>query len=328
LNDGKGRVMVGQIGPQTGNPTKFTTMGDITEAYGKQVEYLVKKMIQGLDVLAKVHAEFKPTVFASSLTDDCLARGKDLTQGGAVYNFTGPQGVGLATVADSLAAIDQLVFKERRISMDNLVKALNKNFAGNEPLRQTLVNYAPKYGADNDLADSYARQVGEIFCKEVEKYQNPRGGWYSPGLYSVTTHVIFGMLTGALPNGRKATKPLSCGVTPEPGTATFGPTALLRSAAKLNYDLVSNGAVLSLKFNPSTFHGDSGINNLKSLIKSYFKLGGMHMQSNFVSREDLIAAQKHPEEHRDLVVRVAGYSALFTDLDRIVQDEIIARTEF
>lgn len=328
LNDGKGRVMVGQIGPQTGNPATFTSMEDVMQTYRTQVKHLVKRMIEGLDILARVHAEAKPTVFASSLTDDCLARGKDLTQGGAVYNSTGPQGVGLATVADSLAAIDQLTFKEKRVSMDELVKALNRNFVGFEPVRQTLVNYAPKYGADNDLADRYARQVGEIYCREVEKYETPRGGQYSPGLYSVTMHITFGILTGALPNGRKATKPLSCGVTPEPGTATFGPTALLKSAAKLNYGLVSNGAVLVLKFNPSTFRGDNGLENLKSLVKSYFKLGGMHMQSNFVSREDLIAAQKHPEEHRDLVVRVAGYSALFTDLDRLVQDEIIARTEF
>lgn len=328
LNDGKGRVMVGQIGPQTGNPATFKSMEEVMQAYRKQVQHLVERMIEGLDVLARVHAEMKPTVFASSLTDDCLARGKDLTHGGAVYNFTGPQGVGLATVADSLAAIDELVFKERKVSMGDLVQALNKNFVGYEPVRQTLVNYAPKYGTDNDLADDYARQVGEIYCREVENYRNPRGGWYSPGLYSVTMHITFGILTGALPNGRKATKSLSCGVTPEPGTATFGPTALLKSAAKLNYGLVSNGAVLTLKLNPSTFRGESGIDNLKSLIKSHFRLGGMHIQCNFVSREDLIAAQKHPEEHRDLVVRVAGYSALFTDLDRLVQDEIIARTEF
>ena len=227
-----------------------------------------------------------------------------------------------------MAAIDQLVFKEKKATPEDVSKALAKNFAGFEPLRQTLINSAPKYGVDNDFADSYARRVGEIFCKEVEKYRNPRNGWYQPGLYSVTMHVTFGMLTGALPNGRKASKPLSCGVTPEPGTATFGPTALLRSAAKLNYELISNGAVLGLKFNPNTFKGDEGLQNLKSLIKSFFKLGGMHLQSNFVSRETLVEAQKHPEEYRDLVVRVAGYSALFTDLDKLVQDEIIARMEF
>ena len=328
MNDGKARLMSGQIGPQTGPLTSFTSMDEVTAAFTKQVEYLVKRMIEGLDVLARVHAEVKPTPFASSLTDDCLKQGKDLTSGGAVYNFTGPQGVGLASVADSLAAIDQLVFKEKKATPEDVSKALAKNFAGFEPLRQTLINSAPKYGVDNDFADSYARRVGEIFCKEVEKYRNPRNGWYQPGLYSVTMHVTFGMLTGALPNGRKASKPLSCGVTPEPGTATFGPTALLRSAAKLNYELISNGAVLGLKFNPNTFKGDEGLQNLKSLIKSFFKLGGMHLQSNFVSRETLVEAQKHPEEYRDLVVRVAGYSALFTDLDKLVQDEIIARMEF
>jgi formate C-acetyltransferase len=328
LNDGRARMMAGQIGPKTGNPATFNSMEEVLSAYRLQVEYLVNRMIEGLDVLAKVHAEVKPTPFASSLTDDCLSKGKDLTGGGAIYNFTGPQGVGLATVADSLTAIDQLVFRERKVTMEELVKALAKNFAGYEQLRQTMVNYAPKYGVDNDLADGYARKVGEIFCKEVEKYRNPRGGWYQPGLYSVTMHITFGMLTGALPNGRKASKPLSVGVTPEPGTATFGPTALLRSASKLNYELVSNGAVLVLKFSPSTFSGEDGLNNLTSLIKSYFKLGGMHLQSNFVNRETLLAAQKQPDEYRDLVVRVAGYSALFTDLDKLVQDEIIARTEF
>ncbi len=328
LNEGRARMMAGQIGPQTGNPIAFTSMDDVLQAYERQLRYLVKRMIDGLDILARVHAEMKPMPFASSLTADCLAKGKDLTQGGAIYNFTGPQGVGLATVADSLCAIDQLVFREKKVTMDELVKALARNFAGHEQLRQMLVNYGPKYGVDNDLADSYARRIGEIYCKEVEKYRNPRGGWYQPGLYSVTTHLLFGMLMGALPNGRKASKTLSCGVTPEPGTATFGPTALLRSAAKLNYELVSNGAVLTLKFNPSTFGGEDGLDNLGSLIKSYFKLGGMHMQSNFVNSETLLEAQKHPEEYRDLVIRVAGYSALFTDLDKLVQDEIIARTEF
>lgn len=328
LNDGKARLMAGQIGPKTGSSTSFASMDDVTGAFAKQVQYLVKRMIEGLDVLARVHAEMKPTPFASCLTDDCLKQGRDLTVGGAVYNFTGPQGVGLATVADSLAAIDQLVFKEKKVTMEELTKALAKNFAGFEPLRQLLVNSAPKYGADNDFVDSYARRVGEIFCREVEQYRNPRNGSYQPGLYSVTMHITFGMLTGALPNGRKASKPLSCGVTPEPGTAIFGPTALLRSAAKLNYELVSNGAVLGLKFNPGTFRGNEGLQNLKSLIKSFFKLGGMHLQSNFVNRETLVEAQRHPEEYRDLVVRVAGYSALFTDLDRLVQDEIIARTEF
>jgi formate C-acetyltransferase len=328
LNDGKARMMSGQIGPQTGPLTSFTSIDDVVTAFVKQVQYLVKRMTEGLDVLARVHAEMKPTPFASSLTDDCLKHGKDLTKGGAVYNFTGPQGVGLATVADSLAAIDQLVFKEGKVKLEELSKALAKNFAGYEPLRQMLINTAPKYGIDNDFADGYARKVGEIFCREVEKYRTPRNGWYQPGLYSVTIHVTFGMLTGALPNGRKASKPLSCGVTPEPGTATFGPTALLRSAAKLNYELISNGAVLGLKFNPSTFQSEEGLENLKSLLKSYFKLGGMHLQSNFVSRETLLDAQKHPQEFRDLVVRVAGYSALFTDLDRLVQDEIISRLEF
>jgi pyruvate formate-lyase/glycerol dehydratase family glycyl radical enzyme len=328
LNEGRARMLAGQIGPQTGNPIAFTSMDDVLQAYERQLGYLVKRMIDGLDVLARVHAEMKPVPFASSLTDDCLKEGKDLTQGGAIYNFTGPQGVGLATVADSLCAIDQLVFREKKVTMDELAKALAKNFAGQEQLRQMLVNYAPKYGVDNDLADSYARRVGEIYCREVEKYRNPRGGWYQPGLYSVTSHLLFGMLMGALPNGRKASKTLSCGVTPEPGTASFGPTALLRSAAKLNYELVSNGAVLTLKFNPSAFEGEEGLDNLGSLIKSYLRLGGMHIQSNFVSRETLLEAQKHPEEYRDLVVRVAGYSALFTDLDKLVQDEIIARTEF
>ncbi|WXG44601.1 MAG: formate C-acetyltransferase/glycerol dehydratase family glycyl radical enzyme [Promethearchaeati archaeon SRVP18_Atabeyarchaeia-1] len=328
LNDGKARLMSGQIGPQTGSPASFTSMEGVLNAFAQQVQYLIRKMVEGLDVLARIHAEVKPTPLASSLTDNCLASGKDLTRGGAVYNFTGPQGVGLATVADSLAAIDQLVFRDKKATMDEISKALSKNFAGYEPLRQMLINSAPKYGTDNDLADTYARQVGEIFCKEIEKYQNPRNGRYQPGLYSVTMHLTFGMLTGALPNGRKASKPLSCGVTPEPGTASFGPTALLRSAAKLNYELVSNGAVLGLKFSPSTFRGDEGLRNLGSLVESFFRLGGMHIQANFVGRETLLAAQKCPDEYRDLVVRVAGYSALFTDLDRLVQDEIIARTEF
>jgi len=347
LNDGRGRVFTERIGVSTGDPRAFRAIDDVVDAYRQQVEHLVGLMVAALDVLGVVHREHKPTPFLSSFTDDCLAKGLDVTAGGARYNFTGVQGVGAATVGDSLAAIQRLIFEEKRLNWDELLAALDADFEGCEPMRQLLLNHAPKYGNDDEAADHFARLAAEVYCQTVERHPNPRGGWYSPGLYSVTTHVALGLTVGATPDGRRASEPLSQGGSPAQGRDRQGPTAALRSAARLNYGLVSNGAVLNQRLHPMSLPplsspplggtkgraispplgGTKGGAVLAGLLRGFFDLGGMHLQWNIVDRDTLRAAQAHPEQYRDLVVRVSGYSALFTDLDPIVQDEIISRTE-
>jgi pyruvate formate-lyase/glycerol dehydratase family glycyl radical enzyme len=327
LNNGRGRLFSEQLGPPTGDPRSFTRIEDVVEAFRAQVEYMVGQVVEGLEGLAQAHAEQRPVPLASSLTDDCLARGLDLTAGGARYNFTGVQGVGVAIVGDSLAAIDRLVFDEKRITMEELLAALDTDFEGREPLRQMLLNKAPKYGNDDDHADRFARLVAEICCRAVEKHRNSRGGWYSPGLYSVTTHITFGLMVGATPDGRHAGETLSQGISPAHGRDRRGPTAGLRSAAKLDHTLVSNGLALIQMLSLGASAREHATDVLGGLLEAYFGLGGQELQWNLVDRATLVAAQQDPEAYRGLVVRVAGYSALFTDLNRIVQDELIARME-
>jgi len=327
LNQGRSKVTQKQMGPKTKDPREFGSIKDVIGAYREQVEYLVEKMVEGTNVLGHVHAEHKPTPFTSSFTEDCLREGRDLTWGGARYNFTGFQGVGMATVGDSLAAIDKLVFREKRIAMAELLDALEKDFEGCEPLREMLIDRAPKYGNDDDEADRFACEAAEIFCRAVERHHNYRGGEYQPGLYSVTSHVVFGAVVGALPNGRRAGEPLSPSVSPAQGMNTSGPTATLKSAAKINYELVTNGAALNLKFTPTSFKGEKGLEVFRWLLRTFFDLGGMHLHCNIVDRQTLLAAKENPDEYQDLVVRVAGYSARFVDLLPAIQDEIISRTE-
>lgn len=329
LNDGRGRLFTDQLGLPTGDPRQFTCIEDVIEAYRRQVAYLVGLMVQALDVLAEVHADLKPKPFISATTGDCLERGLDLTWGGARYDFTGVQGVGAATVGDSLAALDALVFHENggRTTIDELLAALNADFEGYEPLRQMLVNRAPKYGNDDEPADRFTRLAAETFCQEVEKHPNPRGGRYQPGLYSVTTHVALGLAVGATPDGRHAGAPLSQGISPVQGRDRRGPTAAMKSAVRLNHTLVSNGSALNQKLNPAFLHGGKGPETLAGLLRGYVRLGGMQLQWDLVDNEMLRAAQEHPEEYRDLIVRVSGYSAFFTALERVVQDDIIMRME-
>jgi formate C-acetyltransferase len=328
LNDGYAHIFHENLGLRTGDPRRFASMREVLEAYTRQTRHLVGLMAKGLHGLARANAELKPTPFTSAITERCLETGKDVTEGGAVYNFTGVQGVGLASVTDSLAAIDQLLYRDQRVTWDALLKACSNDFRDSEPLRQTMLNRAPKYGNDEELADKYAAFVTQLYSDEVSRYATYRGGTLIPGLYSVATHIAFGVMVGALPSGRRAGTPLSCGVTPAPGAARKGPTAALRSVAKLNHRLVANGSALNLRLSPTHLKGEQGAQLLSSLITAFFGLGGMHIQFNLVDSPTLRRAQTHPEEYRDLVVRVAGYSALFTDLDRLVQDELIARTEF
>jgi len=329
LNDGRGRLFTDQLGLLTGDPRRFTCIEKVVEAYRQQVAYMVKLMVQALDVLAEVHAELKPKPFISATTGDCLQRGLDLTWGGARYDFTGVQGVGAATVGDSLAALDALVFDENggNITMEELLTALDADFEGYESLRQLLVNQAPKYGNDDEATDRFTRLAAEIYCREVERHSNPRGGYYQPGLYSVTTHVALGLAVGATPDGRHAGAPLSQGISPVQGRDRKGPTAAMKSVARLNHTLVSNGSAFNQKLNPAFLRGGKGPGTLASLLRGYVQLGGMQLQWDLVDNEMLRAAQEHPEEYRDLIVRVSGYSAFFTDLERVVQDDIIMRIE-
>ena len=317
-----------RIGVETKDPREFETMEDLMKSFSDQVKFLASKFIEGINSIDRINAEQRPLPFISSLTEGCLKSGKDVTQGGAIYNSSGIQVVGVATVADSLAAIDRLVFKEKRISMEALLDALASDFEGKESLRQLLRTKAPKYGNDDDEADKYARRCVEIWYEAIRGYRNYRGGEFWAGLYSATTHVPFGLQIGALPNGRKAGEPLSVGISASQGMANSGPTAVLRSASKIDYKLTPNGVALNLEFSPGYFKGKEGTKNFAALLKGFFALGGMHMQCNFVGKEILIAAKKNPEKYKHLMVRVAGFSAAFVDLDPAVQDEIISRTEF
>jgi len=325
LSNGESLMLGQKIGPETGNPLEFKSIDDVIEAFRKQLAYFVRLMAVGSNCFETANMVVKPTPFLSLCVEDCFKAGKDITTGSARYNFTGVQGVGMADVADSLAALDQLVFKEKKISMGDLLEALRKNFEGSEELRQLLVNRSPKYGDDEELPDKYAQLVTKIYSEEVEKHQNIRNGWFIPGMYSVTAHVPFGYVTGALPSGRMAGEPISNGASPAIGSGKKGLTAAIKSAAKVDYTLIPNGMAFTLTLDPNIVSGEEGTDILASLIKTYAELGGMQIHFNVVDSETLREAQKCPEAYRNLIVRVAGYSAYFVDLAEDVQDEIIKR---
>jgi formate C-acetyltransferase len=327
LNDGVCRLSGKQIGPKTGDPREFKNLDDILSAFKTQVAAYVREMVTALQFIEKTHAQHYPLPYFSLIVDDCLAEGMDITEGGARYNYTGPQAVGLSDVADSLAAIGKFVFDENSISMDQLMKALDDNFEGSEELRQILSNKAPKYGNDDDYVDELAAEVVKIYCDEVQQYKNTRGGVYRPGVYSVSANVPLGLHVGATPNGRLSRTALGDGVGPVQACDLMGPTAVTRSVAKLNHEHVTNGTLLNQKFSRDLMNTDEGRQGLGDLIRSYFDLGGWHIQFNVVDSEMLREAQVKPKDHKDLIIRVAGYSAFFVELDSKVQDDIINRTE-
>lgn len=326
LTDGKCLLTGKQMGIHTGNAQAYTSIEDVLNAYQKQVSHFVKLLVQCLNTVDIYQNELAPLPFSSCLFDDCVERGMDLNAGGAKYNFTSPQGVGTSNVGDSLAAIKKLVFEDKTISMNDLLDAINHNFEGYETLRQTLLNHAPKYGNDDDYVDLLAKRASSIYCCEVEKYRNPRGGQFQPGLYPVTANVPMGKVVGASADGRKAGEPLADGVSPVQGRDIMGPTATMKSVAKLEHIRASNGTLLNLKLTPAVVSGEVGLGKFVKLLRGYIGLGGWHVQFNIIEPETLINAQKNPEEYRGLVVRVAGYSAFFVELDKSIQDDIIART--
>jgi len=325
LNNGVDMVLSEKMGVETGDPGEFRSVEDVVEAFRAQLSHLVKAMVIGSNAYERANQVVKPTPLLSLCIEGPFEAGRDITLGSAKYNFTGVQAVGLADVADSLAAIEWTVFRERVVTMDELVEALKANFEGREELRQMLLNKAPKYGNDDDLADRYARLVAQVYSEEVEKYENVRGGSFIAGMYSMTTHIGFGWLTAALPSGRRASEPLSNGASPQSYSMTRDLTAAIRSVSKVDFTGYPNGAALTLTIDPKLFAGPDGLATFASLLRSIIELGAMHVHFNVVDADVLLEAQKNPEKYRHLVVRVAGYSAYFVDLPKEVQDEIIRR---
>ena len=325
-HDGRDPRTGRQLGPHTGDPARFASYEELFGAFETQLAYFIDVKVRGNSVIERLYAAYLPVPFLSLLTDDCIASGRDYHDGGARYNTSYIQGVGLGTISDSLAALKYHVFDRRTLGMDELLTALEHDFAGQERLRQLLLNRTPKYGNDDDYADGEMRAVFETYYRTVEGRPNTKGGQYHINLLPTTCHVYFGSVCGATPDGRREGAPLSEGISPVQGADRCGPTAALKSAAKMDH-VLTGGTLLNQKFTPSLLEGETGLARLTDLIRAYFRLDGHHIQFNVVDAATLRAAQAHPEEHRDLIVRVAGYSDYFCDLSTALQDEIIARSE-
>lgn len=364
-----------QIGPKTPDVEEMKSFDEFYQAYKTQMEYFIALLVNADNAIDQAHSERVPLPFLASMVDDCIKRGKTCEQGGAIYNFTGPQGFGIANVTDSLFAINQLVYKEKKISIGDFKKALLVNYgkgideivlgniaglvaskmkeSGREEDTQVIamtskaildtmldtkqkleydellrmIEEVPKYGNDNNEVDAFAREVAYTYTKPLLHYKNPRGGTFQAGLYPVSANVPLGAQTGATPDGRLSKMPVADGVSPTAGKDTNGPTAAANSVSSLDHGIASNGTLFNQKFHPSALSGENGLDNFIHLIQTYFDRKGSHMQFNVVSKETLLDAQKNPEQYKYLVVRVAGYSALFTSLSRSLQDDIIKRTE-
>ena len=364
-----------RIGPATGNVEEMTTFEQFYDAYKKQMDYAIQLLVNADNAIDMAHAERCPLPFLSSMVDDCMKVGKTVQEGGAVYNFTGPQGFGVANMADSLYSVKTLVYDEKKITMGELKEALATNYGkglgaedvaamtakianelkeagktigekevaailntvvaaseapevkANGERIQKLIEEVPKFGNDIPEVDAFARDVAYTYTEPLQNYKNPRGGSFQAGLYPVSANVPLGAQTGATPDGRLAYQPVADGVSPSAGKDVNGPTAAANSVSRLDHYIASNGTLFNQKFHPSALSGRNGLENFVGLIRSYFDQKGSHMQFNVVSRETLLDAQKHPEQYKHLVVRVAGYSALFTTLSKSLQDDIIRRTE-
>nr|WP_317348191.1 glycyl radical protein [uncultured Blautia sp.] len=363
------------VGVETGDVTQMETFEEFYDAYKKQMDYCISLLVNADNAIDVAHAERCPLPFLSCMVDDCMKKGLSVQEGGAVYNFTGPQGFGIANMADSLYAIRQLVYKDKKITMAELKEALAWNYGkgidaqtaadmtasvlkemerqgqtvdektaasvlemilGMQPDQQQKARYeeihhmideVPKFGNDIPEVDYFARDVAYTYTRPLQNYKNPRGGQFQAGLYPVSANVPLGGQTGATPDGRYAHTPVADGVSPSAGKDVKGPTAAANSVARLDHFIVSNGTLFNQKFHPSALAGREGLEKFVALIRSYFDQKGMHMQFNVVDKETLLDAQKNPEKYKHLVVRVAGYSALFTTLSRSLQDDIIRRTE-
>ncbi len=326
LNNGVDPLTGKEIGIRTGNAASFKTFNQLYEAFERQLGYFSDVKLEGNLVIERIWAEEMPVPFLSLLIDDCIANATDYNAGGARYNTSYVQGVGLGSITDNLSALSRLVFDEEALSMDELLKAMNANFEGYDNLRYRLIYDMPKWGNNNDYADKLAVRVFNSFYKAITGRKTFRGGVFRINMLPTTSHVYFGSKIGAMPDGRLAHEPLSEGISPVQGADRNGPTAVILSAAKID-QIKTGGTLLNQKFSPSFFTTDESLDKMVSLIRSYFKLDGHHIQFNVVSADTLRDAQKHPEKYQDLIVRVAGYSDYFNDLGEALQNEIIRRTE-
>jgi formate C-acetyltransferase len=326
LHNGVDPVTGKKIGIESGNPATFKQFSDVMEAFKKQLHHFANIKIKGNLIIEKLYAEQMPVPFLSLIIDDCIANAKDYNAGGARYNTSYVQGVGLGSITDSLTAIKYHVFDQKNLTMYEMLEAIKTNFVGYEELRHDLVYETPKYGNDDDYADAHAVEVFNIFYDAVDGLPTARGGVFRINMLPTTSHVYFGSKIKAMPDGRKAFEPLSEGISPFQGADKKGPTAVIKSASKIDH-IRTGGTLLNQKFSPSFFKDESGITKLTQLIRSYFKLGGHHIQFNVVNAETLREAQRQPEKYSDLIVRVAGYSDYFNDLGESLQEEIIRRTE-
>jgi formate C-acetyltransferase len=326
LHDGLDPRTGKQLGLRTGAPGSFASFDALFAAFRKQLHHFIEVKIRGNQVIEQMYATWMPAPFLSVITDDCIRKGKDYNAGGARYNNTYIQFVGIGSLTDCLAAVKQTVFDDKAMPLGDLVKALDANFAGHEILRQRLVNRTHKYGNDDDYADDLSVQAFESIFEEVDGRPNTKGGRYRVEMLPTTSHIYFGSVTGAMPDGRKAGLPLSEGISPVQGADRHGPTAVFKSAAKMDH-IKTGGALLNMKFTPDLLADEDRIVKLGHMVRAYFRMNGHHVQFNVVRAETLRKAQAEPEAYRDLIIRVAGYSDYFCDLARELQEEIISRTE-
>jgi len=326
LNDGVDPITGQKIGVSTGDPLGFETFDVLFEAFRTQLNHLIDVKIKGNNIIEQLFAELLPVPFLSLLIDDCIVKGRDYNAGGARYNTNYIQGVGLGTITDSLVAIKDQVYDRKQLSFGELLYALRNDFKGYEDLRQRLLNRVPKYGNDDDYADQVMRRVFEAYYSAIDGRPNIKGGKYHINMLPTTVHVYFGNIVGATPDGRKAYEPLSEGISPVQGSDRKGPTAVIKSASKLDHAR-TGGTLLNQKFAPDLLADEGGLDKLAHLIRAYFTLDGHHIQFNVVNADTLREAQRHPEKHQDLMVRVAGYSDYFVNLSTELQNEIIKRTE-
>lgn len=326
LNDGFDKRTGKQIGLKTGTATDYRTYEELFAAYKAQVQHFMRIKLTGNNIIERIFMKYMPVPFLSVLIEDCIRNGKDYMCGGARYNSSYVQGVGLGSITDMLTALRYHVYDKKTIAMETMEKALANDFKGFEELQYQLVYHTPKYGNDDDYADEQEVQVFDMYYDVLSGHKSPRGADYRVNMLPTTCHVYFGKVTGATPDGRNAWKVLSEGISLVQGADTNGPTAVIRSAAKIDH-IKTGGTLLNQKFTPSLLSTEEGCNNLVHLIRAYFRMDGHHIQFNVVDADTLREAQKHPEDYRDLIVRVAGYSDYFNDLGEDLQNEIICRTE-
>lgn len=329
LNGGRCLLTGKQLAPDYGSLTDYESYSDLEDVLRRYIDEFMEKMIKACEQVEKAHIDLLPTPFLSAVIDGCMEKGVDVTAGGAVYNLSGVQMIQVANLADSLAAIKQLVYDEKLVSRRELLDALRKNFAGYDVLRARLLNKVPKYGNDVAWVDEIGVKWARYFRQRIGTYKNYRGGRYHTGMYTVSAHVPMGENVGASPDGRMAGQPLADGgMSPVYGRDITGPTAVLKSVSKLDKELTTNGGLLNMKFLPEFFSTESGINKFAAFLRTFVDLEIPHIQFNVVRKEDLLAARENPEQYRSLTVRVAGYTAYFTELADELQEEIIARTSY